>query len=52
MEPESAEVASRARDAARDAATASVEAATLEAAVEFERAALRARRDVSGARGC
>jgi len=50
MEPESAEVASRARDAARDAATASVEAATLEAAVEFERAALRARRDVSGAR--
>ena len=50
MEPESAEVASRARDAARDAATASVEAATLEAAVEFERAALRARRDVSCAR--
>ena len=35
---------------ARDAATASVEAATLDAAVEFERAALRARRDVSGAR--
>ena len=50
MEPESAEVASRARDAARDAATASVEAATLEAAVEFERAALRARRDGSCAR--
>jgi len=50
MEPESAEVASRARDAARDAATASVEAATLEAAAEFERAALRARRDVSVAR--
>ena len=50
MEPESAEAVSRARDAARDAATASIEAATLEAAAELERAAFRARRDVSGAR--
>jgi len=44
MTTESAEVASRAREATEAATAASVEAATLEATAERERAALRARR--------